>query len=172
MANKPNIRVCRYKQCKHTTRNIDIENDDYVAKKSMYFHKDCYRAKLNCEWKNDEVKKDLQFIKTLWYEHISKTVVYSDLFRVLNNLIERGVDSKYLVFVMEYIVAHKLNLNYPAGFRYFVDKKEIKEAYAKKNLLRSTNEKRQTPIAPTNDNEPNFSFTTKKKGFQNIFNRG
>ena len=38
MAKKSDIKTCRYGQCKHTTKDIDITCDEYVAKRNMYYH--------------------------------------------------------------------------------------------------------------------------------------
>lgn len=167
MAKKSDIKTCRYGQCKHTTKDIDITCDEYVAKRNMYYHKDCYKAKINGEWKDEVTKADLQLIKNLWLEHISKTVVYSQLFKMLNDFIARGVESEYLVFVMNYVIEHNLNLNYPAGFKYYVDKKEIRDAYSKKKLSAVIHNKNNF-VAVDNDDSPKFSVSKKPKGFQSI----
>ena len=83
MAKKSDIKTCRYEQCKHTTKDIDITCDEYVAKGNMYYHKDCYKAKINGEWKDKATKADLQLIKNLWLEHISKTVLNPNILCLL-----------------------------------------------------------------------------------------
>lgn len=171
MAQKADIKICRYKYCKHNTKKIDISQDDYKANGSYYYHADCYKAKLNGEWKDENTKKDLQFIKKLWLENISKTVVYYQLFRVLNDLLARGIESDYLVFVMQYCIEHKLNLNYPGGFPYFIDKKEIKEAYTKKKLASSGYNKNVFIAVETEDTTPKFSVNKRPTGFQSILRK-
>lgn len=166
MAKKSEIKICRYWQCKHTTKDIDISCDEYVVKGRMYYHKDCYKAKVSGEWKDETVKSDLQLIKNLWFKHISKTVVCSQLFMVLNDLIERGIESAYLVFVMNYIIEHKMNLNYPAGFRYYVDNPDIKKAYEKKN--RKIIPPTEFVATDNEDNAPKFSVNKKPSGFNSI----
>lgn len=166
MAKKSDIKICRYKYCKHKTKQIDITKEDYKVKGSMYYHKDCYKSKLDGEWKDENTKKDLQLIKTLWYENISNTVVYSNLFSVLNNLLDKGIPSDYMVFAMQYIIEHKLNLNYPGGFPYFIDRKEIKEAYQKKKLKGIS--KATFTATSSDDAEPKFSIPKKPSGFSSI----
>lgn len=169
MAKESGIKTCRYRQCKHTAKDIDISCDEYVVKGNMYYHKDCYKAKVSGEWKDEATKADLQLIKNLWFEHINKTVVYSQLFRVLNDLIARGIESDYLVFVMNYIIEHKMNLNYPAGFKYFVDKKEIKDAYQKHLVAKSgVNNKLNFVVTDDNSNAPKFTVIQKPVGFKSI----
>ena len=71
---KSNIRMCRYAQCNHSTKEINLDVDEYTQKGKFYYHKDCYKAKINGEWKDEKTKQDLQTIKNLWIEHINDTV--------------------------------------------------------------------------------------------------
>lgn len=170
MTRKTDIKMCRYKYCDHASRDIDITTDEYVAKGKVYYHKDCYKAKLRGDWKDEKTKADLQIIKNLWVDHISDSVNFSQLFVRLNELIEKGVDSDYLVFTMNYIISHKLNLNYPAGFHYFVEKKEIREAYAKKQLRDIGIGQQTFVVADDDDVTPKFAVNRKSNGFQSILN--
>ena len=163
---KADIKVCRYNHCKHSSKEIDVTKDEYIVKNRMYFHKDCYKAKTDGEWKNEQTKADLQLIRSLWEEHISRSVVYSQLYKSLNELLERGISSDYLVFVMLYIVDHHMNLNYPAGFKYFVDRKEIKDAYDKKKAKEIVGDMKF--VAVEKNDAPKFSINNKPKAFQNI----
>lgn len=167
MAKKTDIKKCRYVHCKHLNKEINILCDEFKTIGKMYYHKDCYQAKIKGEWKDEKTKADLQLIKNLWIEHISDTVVYYQLFQCLNDLISQGIDSDYLVFTIQYCINNKLNLRYPRGFKYFVDNQEIKDAYKKKN---------QQTILQTNflvtDTEddiiPKFSINKKTEGFNSI----
>lgn len=133
MARKTDIKTCRYEKCCHADRHIDIASDDYtLVGKTMYYHKDCYQQKKRGEWKDEQTKSDLQYIKNQWVLQINRTVVYSQLFRVLNEFLARGIPSDYLVFVFDYIIANKLKLNYPNGLKYYIDRDEIKKAYWRK----------------------------------------
>lgn len=169
MGKKTDFKTCRYVNCKHSTKKIDITTEDYCVNGKMYFHPDCYKLKKNGEWKDEQTKKDLQYIKNGWVLHINNTVVYSQLFRCLNDLISRGISSEYLVFVFDYIVKNKMNLQHPAGFKYFVDKQEIKDAYRKHQLVKS-GIKKQSDFTVTDDssNAPTFKINQKPMGFQSI----
>lgn len=167
MNKRTDIKTCRFKMCEHPDKKIDITKDEYVLNGSAYYHKDCYEKRR--EWKDEQTKADLQLIKNLWCEHISRTVVFSQLMSCLNEILARGVDSDYLVFVMQYVIEHKMNLRYPYGFKYFVDRSEIKDAYNKKIA-------KQTPRVNVNDfsidnptdDSPKFSINTKPSGFNRI----
>lgn len=134
MSKKTDIKVCRYVNCPHG-KEIDITKDDYkVVGKTMYYHTDCLKKKRKGEWKDEKTKADLQYIKNQWVLHIDKTVIFSQLLQILNDFIARGVSSDYLVFVFDYVVKHKMKLNYPNGFKYYVGNPEIKAAYKKSKL--------------------------------------
>ena len=122
MSKKTDIKTCRYAKCSHPDRKIDITKDSYKVNGTMYYHSDCYKSKKNSELKDEQTKKDLQYIKNQWILHINQTVVYSQLFQCLNDFISRGVSSEYLVFVLDYVIKNKMNLKYPLGFKYYVDK--------------------------------------------------
>lgn len=169
MSKKTDIKTCRYVNCKHETTDIDITKDEYCTAGRMYYHADCYKLKQKGDWKDEQTKKDLQYIKNEWVLHINKTVVYSQLFRCLNDLISRGIPSEYLVFVFDYVVKNKMNLRHPEGFKYFVDKPEIKDAYRKHQMAKS-GIKKQSDFIITDDssNAPKFKVSQKPVGFKSI----
>jgi len=166
-----NIRKCRYINCKHITREIDITLDDYVRKGTFYYHPDCYKSKVAGDWKDEQTKKDLAEFRNLWYHHISKTVNYSQLMRILNEYILRGISSDYLLFVLRYCIDKKKNLNYPNGFKYFVDKQEIKTAYDRYLLNKQKAEQKKIEINRKKDDSPKFNVQQKQRGFQSVFEK-
>ncbi len=170
---KKDIRKCRFDFCKHDSREIDTSIEPYVRDGNAYYHEDCYESKKNNDAKTDKQKADIQLIKDLWYIHISDTVVFSQLVSELNKLIARGIDSDYLVFVMKYIVNHNLNLHYPAGFKYFVDRYEIKQEYEKRKLAKNKVDIQSFKIEKRENDEPQFKAVTNNKpsGFGDIFKR-
>lgn len=129
---KVDIKTCRFKDCKHTNKKIDISKDEYVKNGRSFYHKDCYSIKASEEEKEKAVSADMQLIKNLWIENINQTVVISLLFKVLREYLDRGVSSDYLVFVMQYVISHHCKLNHPFGFRYYIDNDSIKAEYKKK----------------------------------------
>ena len=167
MAKKTDIKICRYAKCNHPNKEINITCDAFEEKGTCYYHADCYAAKSEAEEAEKKIKADMQLIKTMWIENISNTVVYSQLFRCLNDLLDQGIESSYLVFVMQYCVTNKLNLRYPMGFKYFVDKAEIKNAYKKKNLLQHRVSQSDFSANDTDD-APKFSINKKPVGFKRI----
>lgn len=172
MGEKNNIRKCRYVECKHPNREIDISREEYKVNGSLYYHPDCYKLQKKGVWKDDQTKKDLQYIKNQWVLHINRTVVYSKLMQCLNDLISRGISSQYLVFVLDYVIKNKMNLRYPAGFKYYVDKQEIKDAYQKHLITKSgAGNKSNFVVKDDNSDAPKFSISNKPKGFGNIIKK-
>ena len=167
MGKQSDIKTCRYVNCKHPGRIIDISTDEYtVAGRGMYYHSDCFKQK--DMWKDEKTKQDLQYIKTQWGLHINKTVVYSQLFHCLNDLLVRGVSSGYMVFVLDYVIKNKLNLRYPQGFKYFVDREDIKDAYDEW-LIKKTGVNIQSDFTAVDSTDaPTFSVKAKPRGFKGI----
>ena len=172
MAN--NIKKCRYIKCQHRDKEIDTTQDEFVKKGNMYYHKDCYKLKSEGAWKDQKTKENLQTIKSLWIEHIDDKVIYGRLFNTLNDLmVNSKISSDYLLFTVQYCILNKLNLNYPAGIKYFVGKKEIKDAYVKSKVNRSGYSEDKIVIdAKENENSPSFTFKNSHKGLKNILNKG
>ena len=185
---KKDIRICRYAHCLHNSKEIDISCEPYIQmKKTFYFHKDCFEAKQLAEKQakivkktenakkiaNKNTKADIEYIKNQWFLHISNTVVISELKRVLNDLIGRGISTEYLTFTMDYIVDHKMPLRYPNGIRYYVDKEEIKSAYQKEKLRKSGIKSFSDFTAEDSKNAPEFTINNSaKKGFGGILKGG
>lgn len=164
---KTDIKTCRYEMC--PCKTIDITKDDYtLVGKSMYYHTECLKKKRAGEWKDEKTKSDLQYIKNQWVLHIDQTVVFSQLFRELNNLLVRGISSEYLVFVFDYVVKNKMPLRFPGGFKYFVNKKEIQDAYQKQKAKENKIDLNGF-TAKDSDDTPSFNLSKKKFGFGSVF---
>ena len=67
---------------------------------------------------------------------------------------------------MQYIVDNQCKLRYPNGFKYYVDRQEIKDAYKKKNQPIVTN--RQFVATQVEKDDPVFSIPKKASGFGSI----
>ena len=87
----------------------------------------------------------------------------------------RGISSDYLLFCLEYVIANRMSLNYPNGFKYYVDRREIKEAYEKKQTQKKLDAmqkelKEKKPDHPIgSSNAPSFALKKQKEeGFGSI----
>ena len=159
MARELGVRVCKYANCRHGGK-VNINTEFFVKNKNTYYHEDCYKE-----------RTDLQTFRSLWVEHISSTVVYSQLNCTLNQLIKKGVSSEYLLFALQYIIQKKLTLNHPAGIRYYLDYAEIKEAYNKKLIREKVANADFTAHDDGCDDAPKFSVKRKPSGFNSILRR-
>ena len=57
MGKQTDIKTCRYINCKHPDKKIDITKDDYkLVGKTAYYHSDCLKEKKKDEWKDGGVR--------------------------------------------------------------------------------------------------------------------
>lgn len=157
-----NTRKCAYRQCR-CGGVVDITGDFDKEGKS-YYHKECNKE-----------RKDMIYLRSLWVECINRTVIYSELNKVLNDLVcKRKLPMEYIIFVVEYVIDHdELKLQHPAGLRYYVNSDSIKAAYKKSKLpkvsaeeLKEASEENKRSATTT---APTFSVKPKRMGFGNIF---
>lgn len=168
MSQNRNIKTCRYKKCRFPDRRLNIAEQDYVSVGRVYYHRDCYEEKKKEDDAEERIKADVQLIKNMWIENISNTVVLSQLYLEINRLIrERGIDSKYIIFVLNYCIINHCNLRYPAGLKYYVDKQEIKDAFKKASAKKIVNDATFN-VDPTTDSSPKFTINKKPSGFNSI----
>lgn len=157
---KKDIKHCKYSHCLHKDKALDITQDDYMQKGRSYYHADCYRTLANIE-----------LIKSIWVQHISDTVVYSYLVKTLNQLIfDNNISSDYILFVIQYCINNNKNLRYPGGIKYFVDDKDIRDAYIKK-YHKAPRVKMSEFKAESQSDEPKFTISMKQSGFGSIIRR-
>lgn len=169
MSQNKNIKTCRYKECKHPNKRLNIVEQDYISVGRLYFHKDCYAEKERKDAAEAKIKADIQLIKNMWVENISNTVVLSQLYLEINKLIrERGIDSEYVIFVLNYCIKNSCNLRYPAGLKYYVDKQEIKDAFEKERAKKIVGNAMFSVDSTISDSSPKFTINRKPSGFNSI----
>ena len=157
------FKKCAYVNCLelHDSRDIDTQNDEYQVVhtngKTEFFHKNCYLLKQ-------------QFLKfnDIWYRLIDKNVDFARLTIILKRMVfKEKRDMQYLIFALRYCIDHQYKLNYPGGFKYYIDREEIKTAYAE-TIAKRVNPEIKMPIIK--DDSPKIAPTKKKKtGFTSIF---
>lgn len=179
---KDDIRKCRYTNCKHESRDIDISSEEYKLVGTMYYHSDCFAEKEladnNAKSKNNSDKSkqkhsdkqlsDMQLIRSLWETRINSKVSYGQLFGILNVLMNRGYESDYLVFVVDYIINNNMNLKYPPGLYNYVNNWKIKNAYDEKLKAEIKSEKFIVRETEKKDTTPKFAVKNKQNGFDSI----
>lgn len=178
MAKSGDIKICPYHKCPFPDHEVDLSKDPFTkAKNGRYYHAQCYEQEQKEKQRTKEEKADIALFMDLWNKHISNTVNYGMLRKILNEYMLRGVSSDYLLFCLQYVIANRCVLNYPNGFRYYVDRREIKDAYEKKQLQKQVREieeqlKKQAPQPVGSSSAPHFAVQKQKgQGFEQIFNR-
>lgn len=145
---------CSFRHCQH--ESCEVMQDEAVKLKNRYYHEDCAK-----------IYKNIEEIKTLYYEKISNTVVMPQLINVINNIIfNKKVDSDYFLFAIKYAINIKRKINYPQGLHYIIDDYRIKEAWKKKQLQGISKVKFE---AKCNDELVFQVNQQKKKGLDNLF---
>lgn len=169
---KSKLKKCCYRNCDHENRFIDASCEEFQSRKGKYYHVDCFeRFEKNIE-KEKQINADIQLIKNMWIENISDTVVIPQLYIELNKLIaDRGINSGYVLFVLDYCIKNKCSLRYPGGLKYYVDKREIKDAYEKEQAKKFVKDAVFKVDEVSEDNTPKFSVSKKPSGFNSILNR-
>lgn len=153
-----NTKKCKYAGCKHNGV-INTETEPFVRKSNTFFHEDCYKEKC-----------DLELFRNIWKSRINSSVSIRELNEVLNRNIAKGYSSEYLIFVIQYVVNHKLNLRFPGGLKYYLDDTRIKEAYKKSKIKKIRPE--DFKIERDTTDSPTFKVQQKKTGFGRILHKG
>lgn len=148
---KKRFRKCMCTNCLHPESPVDTEDDgSFVCDKhNKCYHKDCYDRMMS-------LRNDMALINDLWTKNISTAVNYAELRKIVNSYLNRGVEMDYIIFCLQYVIAKRMTLNYPAGFQYYLDKKEIKEAYEKKQTQKKFDEIRQKQKERTGQDQPSI----------------
>jgi hypothetical protein len=111
--------VCGYVHCLHHGEKIKEEDAVIVGKRK--FHKDCA-----------EYKQYIDKMKDLYFDNIDKNAKYQEVLGVLNNIIfKKGVDPKFMIFAMEYIIRKKAKVKSPYVLHYLPENKLIQQLYNK-----------------------------------------
>lgn len=116
-------------------------------------------------------QKEFDEFRQLWIASINKSVEYGFLKFAFNDAISRGFNTDYILFVLRYCIDNRLSLHYPAGFKYFLDKPFIKQAYEKEKSKKKPKVKIDfSKMRKQQSIEPSFTAPdSKPKGFNSIF---
>lgn len=74
-------------------------------------------------------QKQYDEFRRLWIANINKSVEQGYLKYAFNSAIQQGYSTDYILFVLKYCIDTHQNLHYPAGFKFFIEKPYIKQAY-------------------------------------------
>lgn len=111
--------VCGYTHCLHPNEKATESEMVLVGKKR--FHKDCA-----------EIREYIEEMKTLYFDNIDDKANYVEVISVLNNIIfKKGVDPRYMIFAIKYIIKKKARLKSPYSLHYLPTNKIIVNLYNK-----------------------------------------
>lgn len=163
-----NRRICGFRDCPYDGKYVDLDSADYIVVNRRFYHKKCYEDMKAQQEKIEKDKLNVQRIKNIWLDKINPNVAISFLYKEVNALIrDKHIPSEYVLFVVEYCAEHKSGLHYPAGIKFFIDKPYIRDAYARKNIVKVKPE--TFTVNHDDENAPKFKTPpTKKQGFGSI----
>lgn len=104
----------------------------------------------------------------LWQKYISSDVNLKELDNNITILLRNKITIDYIIFCLEYVIHYKLNLKYPAGLKYFINRDDIKRAYNLSKIKRI--ELYEFNIEDDVDS-PKFNYTIQESGFQKILKK-
>lgn len=112
---------CRYKYCPYGGK---VDKEEAVKDGNMYYHKQCWQE-----------KKEKNNIRQTYKMLIDKDVDDALLNKVINDIIHnKGVNTDYLLYVIEYIANNNMEINTPMGLHFYVKNQTIYEQYQKAKI--------------------------------------
>lgn len=147
--------TCNFRFCPY--ENKIVPEGTGVLSGKRWFHEDCLKTRDNME-----------AVKRIYYEHISQTVVMSQLVKTIQNIvINKGVDSEYLLFAVKFVVTKRQTIRSPYGLHYIIDDPTVKAAWERKKMQDEQRKQRRLE-------KEAVQFTAKqseKEGFERILGR-
>lgn len=153
---------CNFAHCQHESKEL-LDGEGVIVNKRHY-HTDCAK-----------IRENISMAVDLYRNCISNTAVISQVRKVINNIvIDKKVDSDYLIFALRHAITSNLEIKNPASLHYLVDNRRIKQLWEKQKK-KEREKKVVTGIMqymPTEHKETVFSVAKKQnrpKGFGDIF---
>lgn len=139
--------------------NSMIPAGEEVKGGNRYYHKKCLETKQNIEKTRD-----------YYYENVSKSVVMSQLVKVLNQIVfDKDIDSEYLLFALQYAVENNLSIKSPYSLHYIIDYARVKSAWYKRNEPEQKEEVQSVPEIAQNVLEPKVNKSTDDEQVNQIY---
>ena len=149
---------CRYKNCRHETRELNKADAAVVGK--AYYHKDCY-----------EEKETIERILKVYEERIDPYPIWVQVRGVINTIIyKKKVDPKFLLFAIQHSLNNGGKINSTYGLHYVVKDHRIIEAWEKRKREEARALISQAEFIAEDDLTPNtdFNFTPKTNSFAKV----
>lgn len=116
---------CRYSRCIYGGGDIE-QGKEVEVSKGRYMHSECARY-------SNTIKE----IMTFYSESIDKTVVFSELRKVINKIVfERETDPAFLLFVLKRAISNGTTIKAPYGLYYLVKDNDAIKTWSKQQAQR------------------------------------
>jgi hypothetical protein len=111
--------TCGYTHCLHKNEKMNEEDSVLVGKGR--FHKDCA-----------EVRGYIDTLKDMYFDHINEKANYIEVLSVINNIVfKKGIDPRYMIFALQYIIKKNARIKSPYSLHYLPDNKTIQNLWKK-----------------------------------------
>jgi hypothetical protein len=117
--------VCGYNHCLHKGDKVTEQDSVIVGKRR--FHIDCA-----------EVKGYIDTLKDMYFDHIDEKANYVEVLSVINNIVfTKGVDPRFMIFALQYIINVKARLKSPYSLHYLPNNQRIVKLWQKENGVKN-----------------------------------
>lgn len=149
---------CRYKYCKHHSRELPKEEAVLVGK-STYYHKDCL-----------EESQMIAKIVDLYAERVEQNPVFSHLRKTITDIVvKQKVDANFLYFALDYASKKKIIKHIP-GLYYIVKNDDIKKAWSKRKTAEYMRIEKEKIPQPVDNTTREFKYNApKQKSVSSLF---
>lgn len=150
---------CRYKHCIHP-EDDKVPKEEMIKEGSTYYHKDCY-----------EIKNNINEIIDLYCKKIGGHFTMAQLRKVINDIIfNKGNDSKFLLFGINYYINHGIKINNPAGLYYVLQNQDMIKQWNRLYVRKETKKEDVFKIEEKSFHRFNFK-PQKNKTFSDMFTK-
>jgi len=112
---------CWYKNCPY---NGKVKDEDALKVGKRRYHNECF-DNLN----------NLKKIRELYYDHIDKTVIFNQLNKVIDNIInQKRISTDYLLYAIEYAIEEGIEVKYPASLFYLINNFKVRKSYSNNEM--------------------------------------
>jgi hypothetical protein len=146
---------CFYKHCK---LGGNVEKDVAIKYNTKYYHKECYKKKINKEKSALLLKQKGFVVKTI--NMALMTIIDKDDF-----------DSDLVYFTIKYVIENKKDLNNPFGVKYYLQNFEINDKYKKYKRFKQIEENKNKKVEIEDVEEVKFNYVKKKPKYLNIIKK-
>lgn len=124
--NPKGTRKCFWAHCDHEDHMIDLKSESYIKddKTNKCYHEKCWHEKLVL---SDTINDFLNKVDP----NASRTYLRKELNRLVY---QEHVPCEYVQFIVNYVADHHMGLKFPGGIKFYLDNKQVVEAWNRKTM--------------------------------------